>query len=396
MTPQQKALVQATIPLLRSSGVALTSHFYQRMFQHNPELKHLFNQGQQGSGRQQQALAAAVLAYAENLDDPSVLLPVVERIAHKHVSLGIRAEHYGIVGKHLLASIQEVMGAMATPELIDAWAAAYGALAELFIGVESALYQQATATSGGWSGWRPFRISKRVAESEVITSFYFEPLDGGALPAFKPGQYVTLRLYVAEWDLFQPRQYSLSDAPGQPYLRISVKREAASEQHPAGRVSNLLHEQYDEGQIVELSAPFGDFYLQESSTSPVVLLSGGVGITPMVSILNHLVRSGSQRPIHFIHSARDGASHAFNAHLQAMAAEPGVTVRCFYDRLLPQDAGIQQAPFLLPHHLPESPLNAEYYLCGPEPFMRHYLGELSKLGIPAANIHAEAFGSGGV
>jgi nitric oxide dioxygenase len=366
------------------------------MFQHNPELKHLFNQGQQGSGRQQQALAAAVLAYAENLDDPSVLLPVVERIAHKHVSLGIRAEHYGIVGKHLLASIQEVLGDAATPELIDAWAAAYGALAELFIGVESSLYHQATATSGGWSGWRPFRISKRVAESEVITSFYFEPLDGGPLPSFKPGQYVSLRLYVAELDLFQPRQYSLSDAPGQPYLRISVKREAASEQQPAGRVSNLLHDQYDEGQIVELSAPLGDFYLQESGTSPVVLLSGGVGITPMVSILNHLVRSGSPRPIHFLHSARDGASHAFNAHLQAMAAKPGVTVRCFYDRLLPQDAGIQQAPFVLPHHLPEQPLDAEYYLCGPAPFMRHYLAELHQLGVPAANIHAEAFGSGGV
>ena len=396
MNSQQKALVQATIPLLRSSGVALTSHFYQRMFQHNPELKHLFNQGQQGSGRQQQALAAAVLAYAENLDDPSVLLPVVERIAHKHVSLGIRAEHYGIVGKHLLASIQEVLGDAATPELIDAWAAAYGALAELFIGVESSLYHQATATSGGWSGWRPFRISKRVAESEVITSFYFEPLDGGPLPSFKPGQYVSLRLYVAELDLFQPRQYSLSDAPGQPYLRISVKREAASEQQPAGRVSNLLHDQYEEGQIVELSAPLGDFYLQEPGTSPVVLLSGGVGITPMVSILNHLVRSGSPRAIHFIHSARDGASHAFNAHLQAMAAKPGVTVRCFYDRLLPQDAGIQQAPFILPHHLSEQPLDAEYYLCGPAPFMRHYLAELRQLGVPAANIHAEAFGSGGV
>ena len=330
------------------------------------------------------------------LPSPSVLLAVVERIAHKHVSLGIRAEHYGIVGKHLLASIQEVLGDAATPELIDAWAAAYGALAELFIGVESSLYHKATATSGGWSGWRPFRISKRVAESEVITSFYFEPLDGGPLPSFKPGQYVSLRLYVAELDLFQPRQYSLSDAPGQPYLRISVKREAASEQQPAGRVSNLLHDQYEEGQIVELSAPLGDFYLQEPGTSPVVLLSGGVGITPMVSILNHLVRSGSPRPIHFIHSARDGASHAFNAHLQAMAAKPGVTVRCFYDRLLPQDAGIQQAPFVLPHHLPEQPLDAEYYLCGPAPFMRHYLAELRQLGVPAANIHAEAFGSGGV
>ena len=155
MNEQQKALIRATVPVLRSSGVALTSHFYNRMFTHNPELKNIFNQGHQKTGRQQEALAAAVLAYAAHIDDPSVLLPVVARVAHKHVSLGIRAEHYTIVGKHLLASIKEVLGDAATPELIDAWAAAYGSLADLFINFESDLCQQSIDTDGGWTGWRP-------------------------------------------------------------------------------------------------------------------------------------------------------------------------------------------------------------------------------------------------
>ena len=155
MNEQQKALVKATVPVLKTNGVALTKHFYQRMFTHNPELKNIFNQGHQNSGRQQEALAMAVAAYAENIDDPSVLLPVVERIAHKHVSLGIRAEHYAIVGRHLLASIKEVLGDAATDELVSAWAAAYTELADLFINLESDLYQQATQQDGGWTGWRP-------------------------------------------------------------------------------------------------------------------------------------------------------------------------------------------------------------------------------------------------
>lgn len=107
MKESQKSLVLATVPVLRESGVALTTYFYQRMLKHNPELKNVFNQSHQKTGNQPQALAMAVLAYAENIHDPSVLLSVVERIAHKHTSLGIRAEQYGIVGKHLLASIKE-------------------------------------------------------------------------------------------------------------------------------------------------------------------------------------------------------------------------------------------------------------------------------------------------
>ena len=397
MNEQQKALVKATVPVLKTNGVALTKHFYQRMFTHNPELKNIFNQGHQNSGRQQEALAMAVAAYAENIDDPSVLLPVVERIAHKHVSLGIRAEHYAIVGRHLLASIKEVLGDAASDDLISAWAAAYTELADLFINLESDLYQQATQQEGGWTGWRPFSIGQKVQESEEITSFYLYPIDGGKVPTYKPGQYISVKLFVAEWNLFQPRQYSLSDAPGNDYLRISVKRERANAEKPDGQVSNLLHDQFAENAILDVSMPLGDFFLNETVQTPVVLLSGGVGITPMISILNHLVATQSSRKVHFIHTCRNNAVHAFKSHVEQLAAaQTNVEANFFYDQRTEQDRGIGAAPLAMDHLLSPELADAEYYLCGPAPFMRHYLSELKRNGVTSERIFAEAFGSGGV
>ena len=128
---QTRTLVKSTAPVLQQHGETLTRHFYSRMFTHNPELREVFNQGHQRSGTQQQALAQAVTAYAQHIDNPAVLMPVLERVAQKHVSLGIRKEHYAVVGRHLLASIGEVLGEAATPELLNAWAEAYGQLADI-------------------------------------------------------------------------------------------------------------------------------------------------------------------------------------------------------------------------------------------------------------------------
>ena len=146
----------------------------------NPELRQLFNQGHQQSGQQQQALAAAVAAYTEAYRRSLGPAAGGRRIAHKHVSLGVRAEHYAIVGKHLLASIREVLGEAATDELVDAWAAAYGQLADLLIGRERALYAAAASRDGGWTGWRAFKVVRKTPESAEITSFYLAPADGGA------------------------------------------------------------------------------------------------------------------------------------------------------------------------------------------------------------------------
>ncbi|MGS1006003.1 NO-inducible flavohemoprotein [Achromobacter anxifer] len=401
LSPQIRALVKGTAPVLKTHGVALTKHFYARMFKHNPELKHVFNQGHQAGGEQQQALAGAVAAYAEHIDDPSVLMPVVTRIVHKHVSLGIRPEHYQIVGKHLLASISEVLGEAATEELLAAWAAAYGQLADLLIAEEARLYAESAAKPGGWTGWRAFRVVGKQRESAEITSFYLAPADGGEVPAYRPGQYVSVRVFVPELGLMQPRQYSLSDAPGQDRLRISVKREAAGADTPAGRVSNALHDRLEEGGVLDVAPPQGDFHLREEGNAPVVLLSGGVGLTPMVSILNHLVGLNDERQIRFVHGCRNNSVHAMRDHVNGIAAErANVRKAVFYE-----EVGHGDQPGRDYDYAGRVDLNAirddvivpgaDYYLCGPAGFMRAQREALTGLGVPADRIHAEAFGSGG-
>jgi len=401
LSQEVRTLVKATAPVLKTHGEALTRHFYARMFRHNPELKQVFNQGHQEGGQQQQALAAAVAAYAEHIDDPSVLAPVVTRIVHKHVSLGIRPEHYAIVGKHLLASIGEVLGAAATDELIAAWAAAYGQLADLLIAEEARLYAQSAGKNGGWTGWRAFRVERKVPESAEITSFYLVPADGGSVPDYLPGQYISLRVYVPELGLMQPRQYSLSDAPGQGRLRISVKREGGAAGTPAGSVSNLLHTRVQEGDVLDLAPPQGDFTLDAQRAAPVVLLSGGVGLTPMVSMLNHLVARDDGRQIRFVHACRDSSVHAMKTHINTVTqARPNVRKVIYYETVGADDqpgrdydyAGRMDLPAI--REVAVLP-DADYYLCGPLPFMDAQRKSLSELGVASDRIHAEVFGTGG-
>lgn len=397
-----RTLVKSSAPILAEHGVTLTRHFYARMFDQNPELREVFNQGHQRSGSQQHALAAAVTAYAQHIDDPSVLLPVLERVAAKHVSLGIRAEHYGIVGKHLLASIVEVLGDGATTELVDAWAAAYGQLADLLVSMEQKLYESAAHREGGWTGWRTFRVQQRQPESEEITSFKLVPADGGPVPEFRPGQYVSVRVVVPELGFRQPRQYSLSDAPGKDYLRISVKRERSDTDKPAGMVSNRLHDHVFEGDLVEVAPPGGDFFLHEDRVTPIVLISAGVGITPMMSMLEHIHAKRPNRAVRFVHAARHSAVHAFDERVREIVATiPDAQVWVAHEE--PHQASGAKRPeaigrieiqqLMADALLPDS---ADYYVCGPVGFMSAQIKALKACGVSQERIHAEVFGTGGV
>ncbi|MGE8684791.1 MAG: NO-inducible flavohemoprotein [Acinetobacter sp.] len=400
MTPQQIDLVKATVPVLRENGVALTGYFYNRMLGNNPDLKETFNMGHQRSGAQAQALAGAVLAYAENIEDPSVLLPVVELIAHKHVSLNIQAPDYNIVGENLLHSISEVLNISMEDPLIAAWAAAYGQLADLFISTEKAIYEQHQQTKGSWLGWRNFKIAKKVVESDEITSFYLEPSDGGDLPKYEAGQYISVRVLVDELGLKQPRQYTLSTSPQDNYLRISVKREDQKGDLVPGWVSNTLHG-LDIGSEIEVSAPTGNFFLIDSQKRNV-FISGGVGLTPMIAMLNQLVTLDMPQPVTFIHACRSKQVHAMHKHIQDLEAKyPRLSTFTAYefphanDKLGEDydtagrlDLGSMDTALL--------PINADYYLCGPMAFMAEQQKALIARGIPANNIHSEAFGTGGV
>ncbi len=397
LTQHTKDIVKSTAPVLAEHGSAIIGHFYKRMFAAHPELLNIFNVSHQERGEQQQALARAVYAYAANIENPESLAAVLQGIAHKHSSLGVRPEQYPIVGEHLLASIKEVLGDAATDDIISAWAQAYGNLADILMGMESELKEGRAAKTGGWSGWRDFVVRTRQPESDVITSFILEPADGGPVMDFEPGQYISLAVQVPELGLRQIRQYSLSDAPNEKSYRISVKREAGSAGLRPGYVSCLLHDHVKEGDTVKLAPPFGNFYIDVNATTPLVLISGGVGLTPMISMLKKALQS-PDRQVVFVHGARNSTVHAMKDRLRQAAQQyPNFTLFIFYNEPLPSDqqgrdydfdglVNIEQiADAIL---LPE----ADYYICGPIPFMRMQHDVLLDKGIAEPHIHYEVFG----
>lgn len=250
MTPQHIELVKATVPVLREHGVALTSYFYQRMLNNNPELKNTFNLDHQSSGRQPRALAAAVLAYAENIENPSVLAKALERITSKHVSLDIQPEQYMIVGENLLHSISEVLDVPMDSDLIAAWKAAYTQLAELMIGMEQSKYQALTTQVGGWAGWRDFNITA-IEHTEQHSLISVVAADAQAVLAAEIGTALSVRVAVPQQDLRQPQQFKLTAITDSSYQFAVVANQQASE----FCVANILIQHYQVGDTVELSAP---------------------------------------------------------------------------------------------------------------------------------------------
>lgn len=397
LTQKTKDTVKATAPVLAEHGPDIITQFYRNMLGAHPELKNIFNMRHQERGEQQQALARAVYAYAANIEDPESLAAVLRNIANKHASLNVRPEQYPIVGEHLLGAIKQVLGEAATDDIISAWAQAYGNLADILMGMESALYEETSEQPGGWVGWRDFVVRAKQAESDVITSFVLEPADGQPVIGFEPGQYISLALHVPRLGLQQIRQYSLSDAPNGRSYRISVKREGGAEPAQAGYVSTLLHDQVKVGDTLKVAAPHGTFYIDVDATTPVVLISGGVGLTPMISMLNRVLQS-PERDVVFVHGARNSAVHAMKDHLrQAAAQHARFKVINFYNEPLPQDQqgrdfdypglvdiGLIADRILLP--------DADYYICGPIPFMRMQHDALLARGIKEPRIHYEVFG----
>ncbi|KAJ5119398.1 hypothetical protein N7448_010067 [Penicillium atrosanguineum] len=412
LTADQIKLIKATVPVLAEHGNTITSVFYKNLLDENPALNSIFNIPNQVNGHQPRALAGALYAYAAHIDDLAALTSAVELICNKHASLYVQPEHYSVVGKYLLEAMGQVLGKALSPEIKDAWTTAYWQLADLMIARESQIYQQ----SAGWTDWREFKIADKVKESDEITSFYLAPVDGKPLPSFLPGQYISVQVYVPELKYTQPRQYSLSDKPSSDYYRISVKKEMgidtadrSAAAHP-GYVSNLLHDTFSKGDTLKVSHPAGDFFLpatKENISNPIVLISAGVGLTPLTSILNTLISTeeSTARKLHFIHGARTSAVRAFKEHVSILSRKYPNLQKTFFTSH-PSSTEKEGEDYTFAGRVDLKKLDskdlflemesAEYYICGPEKFMADMESNLKARGVPADRIKMELFGTGDV
>jgi nitric oxide dioxygenase len=384
LSEQSAATVRATLPAVGASLGEITERFYDGLFTAHPELlRNLFNRGNQAAGTQRQALAGSFAAFAmflvEHPDErPDVML---NRIAHKHASLGVAPEQYEVVHQHLFAAIAEVLGDAVTPEVAAAWDEVYWLMANALIAIEKRLY-----AASGQTGWRTWRVAGRIEETADVATFQLRPADDGPVPDFRPGQYVSVRVELPD-GARQIRQYSLSAAPGSPLRQISVKR-VQGDSAPDGEVSGHLHAHVHEGDTLELSAPYGDLAL-EATDEPLVLASAGIGVTPMIAMLEQLARNGHTAPVTVVHADRTPATHALRADHEAFAAKlPDAAVHFWYENEAPKSANtgrVDLAPVAVA-------AGTRAYLCGPLPFMRAVRTQLIGKGVAPANIHYEVFG----
>ena len=385
------ALVKATLPALEAHGLDIVREMYSRMFQ-DPMIRDLFNQSHHGdAGAQPRALTAAILAYAANIDNLGALAPAVERIAQKHVGLQILPEHYPYVADALLGAIKAVLGEAATDEILAAWGEAYWFLANILIAREGHIYHDLAAADGGWTSWRTFVVEEVRPESAIITSFILRPTDGRPVIRHKPGQYLTFWLEIPGHPPVK-RNYSISGAANGETYRISVKRESL------GLASGWLHDQAKPGVVLKVAPPAGEFFLAAHPERPVVLLSGGVGLTPMVSMLETIVAEHPEIKVHYAHGTLDGSTHAMGAHVRALIKEhDNGQATVFYQSPRAEDvasgdydvAGLIDADWLTAN----TPIDdADYFLCGPRPFLRTLVAALSLSGVASDRIHYEFFG----
>ncbi|GAA3494797.1 FAD-binding oxidoreductase [Streptomyces prasinosporus] len=390
LSEESAAVVRATLPAVAGALDEITTRFYGAMFRDRPELLDgMFNRGNQASGAQRRALAGSIAGFARALlADPDTRPDaLLSRIAHKHAAVGLTDDQYTIVHKYLFGAIAEVLGDAVTPEVAAAWDEVYWLMAGALIAREARLYHEAGVVPGDI--WRRWTVVERHEETDDVVSFLLRPADGGPAPRARAGQYVSVRVLMPD-GVHQLRQYSLSSAPGDELRRITVKRVAGADGAPDGEVSDLLHERVGTGDELTLSVPFGDVALDDADT-PLVLISAGIGCTPMVGMLAQLAALGSTRRVLVLHADGSPAEHALRAETrEAVDGLSDAEAVFWYERPGDEEPGVRSG--LMDLTGIDVPADATVYLCGPLPFMRTVRGRLLGAGVPARAIHYEVFG----
>ncbi|HDC6324368.1 TPA: nitric oxide dioxygenase [Staphylococcus aureus] len=372
LTEQEKDIIKQTVPLLKEKGTEITSIFYPKMFKAHPELLNMFNQTNQKRGMQSSALAQAVMAAAVNIDNLSVIKPVIMPVAYKHCALQVYAEHYPIVGENLLKAIQDVTGLEENDPVIQAWAKAYGVIADVFIQIEKEIYDQMM-----WIGFKPFKITNIKQESEDIKSFTVETEEYD-FSEFTPGQYITVDVSSDKLPYRAKRHYSIVSGEKN-HLTFGVKRDVTTEHE--GEVSTILHDEIKEGDMINLAAPVCGFVL-ENTTEPQLFLGSGIGVTPLVAMYEAASAKGldtqmvqvaeNEQHLPFKDNFNSIASHHDNAKLYTHLKDKQGYI------------GAEELQVFLAN-------KPEIYICGGTKFLQSMIEALKSLNYDMDRVHYETF-----
>ena len=389
LEPDHAEVISATLPLVGAHIDEITREFYRRMFAAHPELlRNLFNRGNQAQGAQQRALAASIATFAAHLVDPALPHPaeLLSRIGHKHASLGVTADQYPIVHEHLFAAIVEVLGAdTVTAEVAEAWDRVYWIMADTLIVLERGLYRAAGVGEG--DVYRRARVVSRVDDPSgtvLVTVRTDGPISG-----FAPGQYVSVGVTMPD-GARQLRQYSLVDSPGTGELTFAVKPVVATAGQPAGEVSSWIAANLRVGDVLDVTVPFGDLPVPTGS-EPLVLISAGIGATPMIGVLEYLAVQARDVHVQVLHADRSARSHPLRARQRELTdLLPNATLEVWYEDGVGADAPDARAG-LLDLDAVRLVDDAQIYLCGNNGFVQAVREQLVRRGVAASRVHCELF-----
>ncbi|MFP7365407.1 globin domain-containing protein [Corynebacterium callunae] len=373
-------IIRQTLPVIGANINKITPVFYRTMFANHPELiSDTFNRGNQRSGEQQKALAASIATFATMLVDENApdSVEMLSRIGHKHVSLGITADQYQIVHDNLFAAIVEVLGEAITPEIAGAWDEVYWLMANVLIGFEEELYSYAGVAAG--DVFVKAELKEKTPLSPLVTQYTF------AAQGFEKavaGQYTSIGVKLPD-GARQLRQYSLIET-GENFFSIAVQKD--------GEVSSFLLDNVTLGDTVDATLPAGDLVL-EDSTAPLVLVSQGIGSTPMTGMLSHLVATQHElsREVVVLHADATEAEYAQREnteHLIAALKEDGKATHITAYR--DQSALLNLAQLFQDGQIPA---NAQWYLCGGNSFLQDIREQLenNREELAPAGVHFELF-----
>ncbi len=379
LSAKSRPIVEATAPVIAGRIPEITPEFYKRMFGARPDLLDgMFSRSNQLSGDQPQALAGSIVNFATHLLTHPDSYPeaVLSRIAHKHASLGLPADEYPTVYEHLFAAIAADLGDAATPEVVEAWTEVYWLMGNALINMEKALYDS-QANDVMFAPWKV--VERRTTGDGNVLVFTFEPADDTPVTDARPGQYVTIQTTVPD-GIRQPRQYTLIPA-GPNQRRIAVKLD------PAGEVTPLLHSNLQVGDVVDLSNPYGDLVLRESD-EPLVLVSAGIGVTPILALVDAVRTTNPDREVVVVHADKYPLAWPLADEMKELVAElPNATLVTFFE-----DPGTGDHDGFFDVSVLDLPEGANVVLCGPFPFLQHARESLLGAGVPAERISYEIFG----